>query len=136
MKKSLFLFICVITITFSFSSCEKIFPKKGCTDSKALNHDSDTDTDDGSCQYSSAIFYMSVLNPARPVTVTVNGSTVGIITAQYPAGPGNCSAPGCAIYKFKDGQKLDWVATEPGGLIWTGTIEPNSFQDCIKVRVY
>lgn len=121
-------------IAITTQSCEKTV--KGCTDPKALNRNYDAETDNGSCTYSSAIFYMSVINPTRPVTVKVGGNNIGTITAQFPNGPGNCSAPGCAVFQFKNGQKLDWVATEPGGLIWTGTIEPNSFTDCIKVRVY
>ena len=121
-------------IAVTISSCKK--PTRGCTDSKALNKSYDADTEDGTCNYSSVIFYMSVIIPGRPVTVTVGGNNIGMITSQFPAGPGNCSAPGCVTYKFKSGQKLDWVATEPGGFIWTGTIEPNSFSECIKVRVY
>jgi hypothetical protein len=133
MKHKLFfvLILCVTIVTTS--SC---FKKKGCTDSNALNRNSDADKDDGSCVYSSVIFYMSVINPARPVTVSVNGNAIGTITAQYPGGPGNCIAPGCAIYTFNSGQKANWVATEPGGTIWTGTVQPSSVADCIKVRVY
>ena len=134
MKKSILSIIGLLLFGIIFSSCEK--EVRGCTDSKALNKNFEAELDDGSCRYSSVIFYMSVINPARPVSVSVNGNNVGTITAQYPLGPGNCSAPGCATFSFKDGKKLDWVATEPGGLIWTGTIEPNSFSDCIKVRVY
>lgn len=133
MKKTILLFLILGTISISFSSCKK---HKGCTDTNSLTYSTDAEINDGSCSYSTVIFYMSVINPARPVTVSVNGSPIGTITAQYPSGPGNCSAPGCAIYKFKDSHKLDWVATEPGGLIWTGTIEPNRYNDCIKVRVF
>jgi len=133
MKKNIVTALIVTIALMSMTSCD---PRKGCTDPSSLNYDSDAEVDNGTCSYSTAIFYMSVLNPSRPVTVSVNGSTVGTITAQYPSGPGNCSAPGCAIYKFNSSKKLDWVATEPGGLIWTGTVEPNSFQDCMKVRIY
>ena len=125
--------VCFLTIAITTNSCKKT---KGCTDPKALNRNADAEVDNGSCNYSTAIFYMSVINPARPVTVTVAGNNIGMITSQFPNGPGNCSAPGCAVFQFKSDQKLDWVATEPGGLIWTGTIEPNSFTDCIKIRVY
>ena len=131
MKRLIFIVITILALSTGFS-CKT----KGCTDSKALNMDVDAKTDNGTCTYSNVIFYMSVINPSRPVTVTVDGSAVGTITSQFPGGPGNCSAPGCAFYQFKTGKKLDWVATEPGGLIWTGTIEPNSYQECIKVRVY
>jgi len=133
MKKTMFSLIYLAAILFLFSSCTK---KKGCTDTKAISYNSDAEVNDGSCEYSSVIFYMSVINPSRPVTVSVNGNNIGTITSQFPSGPGNCSAPGCVTFKFKDGKKLDWVATEPGGLIWTGTIEPNSYSECIKVRVY
>lgn len=118
---------------FANTACEK---KKGCTDPKALNRDIDAEVDNGTCEYSTVIFYMSVINPSRPVTVAVNGSAIGTITAQYPGGPGNCIAPGCVSYKFKSESKIDWVATEPGGIIWTGSVAPNAFTECIKVRVY
>jgi hypothetical protein len=131
--KRLILAAMTIMILGAAYSCD---PHKGCTDSKALNHSSDAEADNGTCVYSSVIFYMSVIDPNRPVTVSVNGSSIGTITSMFPGGPGNCSAPGCAFFQFTAGKKLDWVATEPGGLIWTGTIEPNSFQECIKVRVY
>lgn len=134
--KHKFIFAAIISLLILSAlsiSCKK---KKGCTDSKALNRNSDADKEDGSCQYSSVIFYMSVIVPSRPVTVSVNGTNIGTITAQYPAGPGNCIAPGCATYQFKSGEKVNWVATEPGGSIWTGTAEPSSSLDCIKVRVY
>lgn len=135
MKRVLISVLCIFTIVFTSNSCDDK-PVKGCTDSKGLNKNFEAEIDDGSCNYSNVIFYMSVINAARPVTVTVAGNNIGMITSQFPNGPGNCSAPGCVVFKFKNGQRLDWVATEPGGLIWTGTIEPNSFSDCIKVRVY
>jgi hypothetical protein len=114
-------------------SCKKT---KGCTDPKALNRDINADKENGTCRYSSVVFYMSVIVPSRPVSVSVNGTNIGTITAQYPLGPGNCIAPGCATYEFKNGEKINWVATEPGGSIWTGTAEPNSATDCMKIRVY
>ena len=132
-KKSLLIGLCLLVLFAVFTSCKK---KKGCTDPKALNTKFDAQVNDGSCRYSSAIFYMSVIVPSRPVTVSVNGTNIGTITAQYPLGPGNCIAPGCAVYQFKEGEKVNWVATEPGGSIWTGTIEPSSVADCIRVRVY
>jgi hypothetical protein len=133
MKRIVILVICSLTIAITGNSCKKT---KGCMDPKALNKNVEAKLDNGSCTYSKVIFYMSVINPSRPVTVSVGGNNIGMITSQFPSGPGNCSAPGCAVFEFKNGQKLDWIATEPGGLIWTGTIEPNSFSECIKVRVY
>lgn len=135
MKKIVQQFSLLFIVLVISTSCKKTH-EGGCTDGKALNKKSSAEVDDGSCNYSKIIFYMSVINPARPVTVTVGGNNIGTITSQFPGGPGNCSAPGCAVYQFKGSQKLDWVATEPGGSIWTGTIEPNSSSDCIKVRVY
>jgi hypothetical protein len=50
---------------FLFHILRKDIPKKGCTDSKALNHNSDADTNDGSCQYSTVIF-LHVCSQSRP----------------------------------------------------------------------
>jgi hypothetical protein len=134
MKKIIILTFYIIIVGITNESCKK--EKKGCTDVKALNKTFDAEVDDGSCRYSTAIFYMSTINVSRPVTISVGGNNIGNITSQFPNGPGNCSAPGCVVFQFKSGQKLDWIGTEPGGLIWTGTIEPNSSSECIKVRVY
>src|SRR5437868_6986448 len=99
MKKNIFAVTIMACTIFIFSSCTK--KEKGCLDPSSLTYNSDAEVDNGTCSYSTVTFYMSVINPSRPVTVTVDGNTVGTITAQYPSGPGNCSAPGCAIYKFK-----------------------------------
>lgn len=132
--KKILIFSSITVMVFCSVGCKK--EKKGCIDPKALNRNIEAEVDNGTCDYSTVIFYMSVINPSRPVNVAVNGNNIGTITAQYPGGPGNCIAPGCAIFKFKNGQKIDWVATEPGGVIWTGSVEPSAFYDCIKVRVY
>ncbi|MEO7991386.1 MAG: hypothetical protein ABI663_17675 [Chryseolinea sp.] len=124
--------IFAFALLVSTSGCDE----EGCTDSKALNQDFTADKDNGSCTYSTAVFYGSIPSPFPPVTVTVNGSTVGTISAYYPSGPGNCSVPGVATFQFDNGEKVDWVVTDAIGNIFSGTLEPNSFSDCLKVRVY
>lgn len=46
-KYSYFLFVLLIGLSISFSSCEK----SGCTDTSACNYDSEAKKDDGSCRY-------------------------------------------------------------------------------------
>jgi len=133
MKRHLLFLIPICLFASAFSSCHHV---RGCMDPNSLTFNSEADKDDGSCKYPAVIFYMSVINPSRPVTVSVNGNNVGTITAQYPLGPGNCIAPGCAIYQCTSGQRINWVATEPGGSIWTGSITPGPGSDCLRVRVY
>lgn len=130
--KNLILSILALTLLTS-TTCEK---EKGCTDIKALNHSFSAEMDDGSCQYSTAVFYGAFFSPCPPVTVQVNGSNIGVIEAAYPNGPGNCSVPGVAKYYFQSGETVDWIATDPCGTVFSGTLSPKSSADCIKVRVY
>ncbi len=131
------LFISILSVgclsfIISLSSCHT----KGCTDSKAINQKFDADENDGSCKYSKAIFYGSQISPFPPVTVNVNGSSIGTINAFYPSGPGNCSVPGVATYQFVNGSKIDWVAIDAVGTIFSGTLDPSSVSECLKVRVF
>lgn len=122
----------VLLLFLLLSSCEE----EGCTDSKALNTDYAATVDDGSCIYSDVVFYGSQFSPCPPVVVQVNGSSIGNITASYPGGPGNCSVPGVAYYTFSSGEKIDYVALDDCGRIFSGTVTPSSVNDCIKVRVF
>ena len=125
------LLLLLVASTLLFGSCEE-----GCTDTSALNTDFSATSDDGSCVYSNVVFYGSQISPCPPVVVQVNGSTVGQISAFYPTGPGNCSVPGVANYSFQNGDKIDYVATDGCGFIFSGTVSPSSVSDCIKVRVF
>lgn len=130
------LLVLFLLILITLTGCGLFEKKKGCTDIKALNHDFSAEKEDGSCMYSKAIFYASFFSPFPPVTVTVDGSTVGTITAAYPTGPGNCSVPGVATYQFQEGNQVDWIATDQAGFIFSGVLSPKSSQDCILVKVF
>jgi len=109
-------------------------PVRGCTDGSALNYDSNAEEDDQSCRYSKVVFY-SAVDAGAPVSVNLNGSPIGSITAIYPQGPGNCSAPGTISHQLRDSQVHDWDATN-GVFLATGTVQANSLQECIRVRVF
>lgn len=129
--RTLLLFLLGIAL----ASCDTLIPapSRGCTDSAALNRDFGAEEDDGSCQYSSVIFYKAV--PGPPVQVSVDGQPVGSIAAFYPSGPGNCSAPGSATYQLRDGRVRDWTGIS-GPFISTGTIRADPFSACLRVRVF
>lgn len=116
--------------TISMSGC---FEVEGCIDNNALNYEAGADIDDGSCQYSRVIFYKALDGPE--VTVTVDGNTVGTVTAFYPRGPGNCSAAGNAYHQLTDGELHDWNA-EGGRFLNSGTVGPSRSNECIRVRVF
>jgi hypothetical protein len=133
----------LIPVLFIFS-CE-LFELElvgGCTDSKALNRDYKADDDDGSCEYSTVVFYGKYsyygIFPIAKVDVTIDGSYAGSLSAVYPNGPSNCFASGTVQYEFNDGSSVSWnsVITLSNGVFYTagGTISPNSSQDCIKVN--
>ena len=115
-----------------FSSCFE----EGCTDSNSLNYDINATQDNGTCAYSKVIFYGTIFSPCPPVSVQVNGSSIGSIQAVYPNGPGNCSVPGVAQYNFNSGETIDWIATDACGFIFSGTLRPSRNSDCIKVKVF
>jgi hypothetical protein len=131
-------FMLLVFLSFTFSSC-----KRGCTDVNALNNDVLAVVNDGTCEYSKALFYANAgfFNgiPILKIDVSINGSFVGTISNVYPNGPGNCSAPGAVQYQFLNGKRVDWntvVYLANGGTIGgTGTASPSSVSQCIYVNV-
>ena len=136
--RQLFALVILLSSMFLLNSC-----KRGCTDSKALNYDVSADKSDGSCRYSTATFYASAgfFNgvPINRIDLSIEGSGAGTINAVYPAGPGNCSAPGTVIYQFENGSTVDWnsVVYLSNGqtLLGSGTASPSSFNECVKINV-
>jgi hypothetical protein len=136
--RQLLALVVLLTSMIFLNSC-----KRGCTDSKALNYDVSADKSDESCRYSTATFYASAgfFNgvPINRIDLSIEGSGVGTINAVYPAGPGNCSAPGTVIYQFENGSTVDWnsVVYLSNGqtLLGSGTASPSSFNECVKINV-
>jgi hypothetical protein len=134
------LLLLLVFIGLAGSSCTR---KKGCMDTKALSYNSDAKKDNGSCTYSKVTFYAKYgyynTIPITQVTINVKGNTLGNLSAVYPNGPGNCSAPGTLVYQFQDGQPADWNSTvklaNGATLFGSGTISPNRYEECIKVNV-
>lgn len=120
--------------SFTFYNCEK--PEKGCTQNGAINYSFTAEEDDGSCEFSTVVFYGTTPANCPPVVVTVDGQNVGTIDAFYPTGPGNCSVPGVARYSFKSNRRVDWIAQDGCGRIASGTTAPNRSNQCIGVRVF
>lgn len=127
-------------------SCDLLQPELegGCTDSKALNQDFTADFDDGSCEYSTVVFYGRYvyygpfLFSIAKVDVTIDGNYKGSLSAVYPNGPSNCDAPGTVKHEFEDGSSVNWnaVITLSNGTFYTagGTVSPSSSQSCIRIN--
>ncbi len=136
--RQLLALVVLLTSMIFLNSC-----KRGCTDSKALNYDVSADKSDESCRYSTATFYASAgfFNgvPINRIDLSIEGSGAGTINAVYPAGPGNCSAPGTVIYQFENGSTVDWnsVVYLSNGqtLLGSGTASPSSYNECVKINV-
>ena len=138
MKKNLIILLVILSSSFS---CKK----EGCTDPKALTYDSEAKKDDGTCEYSSATFYVNKSGYSgytiSNVNVTVNGSSIGNMnTVYYPSGPGNCMANGTLPYQFNDGEAIQWNSTITLSgtttiVYGSGTVEPDPGNECVKINV-
>ena len=125
-------------------SCDLLEPELegGCTDSRALNQDYTADFDDGSCEYSTVVFYGRYTYygfvPIANIDITIDGSFKGSLTTVYPNGPSNCDAPGTVKHQFEDGSSVNWnaVITLSNGTYYTtgGTVSPSSTYSCIKIN--
>lgn len=134
------LMLASILLSLGLVSCKK---ERGCTDTNALNKDYNAEENDGSCQYSTAVFYASAGYYSgiaiSKIDVTVNNESIGSIFGIYPNGPGNCSAQGTVSFQFPNGNKVDWNTTvylSNGAVIFgSGQASPSSVSNCIKVNV-
>lgn len=135
----------IIATTAFLCSCNKEDdpkPVMGCTIPSATNYNAAATQNDGSCQFSTITFYGAYGYysgvPISGVSVSVNGDPIGNLSAIYPNGPGNCSAPGTVHYDFRDGNAVDWNGTiylANGVILYSaGTVSPYN-TSCIKVNV-
>ncbi len=135
-------FSLVLVLFALFFQCEKD-PIPGCTDSQALNKDFGADENDGSCQYSEVTFYAryAFFNgiPITKIELSVDGSEVGNISANYPNGPGNCAALGTVKYSFTNSDSIDWNSTvflaNGTSIFDSGNVLPSTSLGCIKVNI-
>ncbi|RYY85836.1 MAG: hypothetical protein EOO15_16010 [Chitinophagaceae bacterium] len=141
MKKMIPLLLLVTSFALFLPACKPDPPVVGCKSNKALNYKFDADNDDGSCRFSKITFFGRYGNyngiPITRVDVSVNGSALGSLTAMYPGGPGNCSAPGTVSYQFTDDASVDWSSlvflANGATLVFTGQVSPSRNEECIKV---
>ena len=137
MKRILYLLIfCFSQLTFN--SC-----KKGCIDPIALNLDEEAENDDGTCEYSRAIFYQSrnsfSTGTIEKVEVYLFQDLIGETSIHYPSAPNNCSAFGTVLYLFEDGDMIDWnvkiFLTEGEVLYRSGITIANANNVCVRINV-
>ena len=106
----------------------------GCTDSRARNRDSSATEDDGSCFYSSVVFYVTNLE-AIGARLNLDGQLLGTMTRPYLRGPGNCTALGTVNLEFQDGRSHEWEAVLDS-LSDTGVVFASPSLDCVQVPVF
>lgn len=132
----------LVALIISISSCKK----EGCTNSSALNHSSEAKKDDGSCNFSTVVFWAAhnqyqvgwnTYN-VTSISIKVNEVNVGNITSVYGAAPA-CGAGGCISYKIKDNPSVKWSAAitlQNGTTVnKSGTVNASPNQECIALRV-
>ena len=113
-------------------------PITGCTDAAALNRTFGAEKDDGTCEYSRVVFYVRpAAGPYLPVTVRVDGATVGQINGVWFSPPGNCSAEFTAPMRLRDGRPHDWnAATNGSQFVNAGVVQADHGKECIVVPVF
>jgi hypothetical protein len=106
-------------------------PQERCDVAGALNRGSQEP-----CRFSRVAFYVS--RPAAfPVTVSIDGNQVQTaISGYWPIGPGNCSAEYTAQTVLSDGRMHDWNARAVDGRTWSGTLQANSSQECLRIQIF
>jgi hypothetical protein len=123
--------VSIVGLTFVFG-CKK---KEGCTDSTALNYDSNAEKDDHTCNYNGQVtFWTRTDSITNNVEVTINGVT-NFITMHYGAEP-NCGSAGCATYNLTPGN-YSFHAMEQGTpmFMWTSQVTVTS-QGCTSIELH
>jgi len=148
--KKLILFV-LILFGISFTSCEK-WEKEGCTNPLSLNFDYSAEQDNGTCEYSTLVFYSEKTfryDSIDYVNITINDINLGTIHSNnvdslnelYDDGSyvNNCLAFGTKNYHFNDSYLINWNATiylTNGDIKHnSGQLEPNPHYNCIKIDV-
>jgi hypothetical protein len=137
-----FLVFIVVLFPIVFLSC-----KKGCIDNNALNDNPRARKDNGTCKYSAVTFYAlkskygSLDSTITSIDVAVNGTYLGTIHGNLPAGPATCNELNTLFYQIVNMSGVDWKATIhyiggiPVDTTTHGSSGPNHFTECIKLNV-
>lgn len=117
---------------------------EGCTSGRAINFDPDAEVEDGSCQFSQAIFYaqFNVVNDERigSIEISINGSRIGTIDQFYFNGISGCDdRRGTIPYRFQSGS-VAWaveIFDLNGNLIldYRRSTAASPTESCIEINV-
>ena len=143
--KPLFL-LAALVVAFAFTGCKR----EGCTESNALNYDSEAKKNDGTCSFSNVTFYTwteTYFETAGPfdvvkIDVSVDGVPIGTIdpVVVYFFGPGNCNSSGTVSYQLQNGDTHEWNAVMHGPNGETahssGVISSVRGSDCVMIELY
>ena len=136
----------LLILIFSNYGCQQENPgPKGCTSRQALNFDEEARQDDGSCQYSRAVFYAryNSANNVRigKIVVFTDGIKLGEITKFYENGIDGCFVSGTVPYEFSDEKSITWTTHiyDTKGVKSRfedfGTISPSRTKECVQINV-
>ena len=120
-----------LAVAIPMSGCKK----KGCTESNALNYDSDAKKDDGECEFSTVVFKVSsdaVALGSGSTIVKIDGNTIGTIAND-----------GTLSYKLLDGKSHAYQADGTFSVLGvdvtsseTGNVIANANQSSINILLF
>jgi hypothetical protein len=128
-----------------FSSCKE----QGCTNERALNYSSGAEKDDGTCNYSTVVFWArkqqhpvgNSFSGVSSITLHVDDVNVGSITNIYnPFHPvPTCGSNGCVTFNMVNNSLIGWYALitlQNGTAIEkSGVVHASADQECIAVQI-
>lgn len=144
-KIKLFILACVLVATTTFVGCKK----EGCTDVYAKNYDSDSKTDDGTCQYEGSVqFWYNqstsenlIDDGSTSLTFSVDGTVIGsYATSVFFSGDPSCGQSSVVrtikdLGAAKTKTSTYKVVDDFGDEIWAGNVTFDASKECLSIEL-